>query len=102
MIYQEIMDEYVEAVRSGTSQYDAFMIALERVKTMRFGYLRTDDDGHNYLVPEEEVKAFDLAIEQIEKAAEYDTRWYDLINRFNEIFGKFRIDGISDYKVVMP
>lgn len=69
---------------------------------MKFGYFRTDDDGHNYLVPEKEVKAFDTAIEQIEKAAEYDTRWYDLINTFNEIYGKYRIDGIRDYKVVMP
>ena len=71
---------------------------------MKFGYFRRDDDAHNYLVPEEVVKDFDDAMEYMYELSADSTKYMEFLdacNDFNEKFGKYRIDGISDYKVVM-
>ena len=69
---------------------------------MKFGYIRKDEDGHNYLVPEEEIKEFDALTEETE-LEDYDTpEWNELVHEFNNKFWKYRCGGLGDFKVVMP
>ena len=71
---------------------------------MKYGYIRNDDDGHNYLVPEEKIAEFDKAMSAIEES-EYrfdDPKQWDLENDFNNKFWQYSCDGLSDFKVVMP
>lgn len=72
---------------------------------MKFGYFRVDESSHNYLVPEEIVAKFDKAMEILDDMAANETEYADTFHeacaQFDNEFGKFRIDGIYDYKVVM-
>jgi hypothetical protein len=72
---------------------------------MKFGYLRTDESSHNYLVPEEYIEEFDQAMETMDELAatnDMSPEFYAACNVFESEFSEFRIDGIHDYKVVMP
>ena len=72
---------------------------------MKFGYFRVDEDSHNYLVPEEVIDEFDRDMETMDELAAVDMmapEFYAACSHFDENYGKYRIDGIYDYKVVMP
>ena len=72
---------------------------------MKFGYFRTDESSHNYLVPEEVVDDFDRDMETMDELAavgEMAPEFYAACSHFDESYGKYRIDGIRYYKVVMP
>ena len=67
---------------------------------MKFGYLRRDDDGHYYLIPEDYVAEFDERWEEVQEADEDD---WDIETQFIDDWGDYRVDGdYADYKVVMP
>ncbi|MCK5318498.1 MAG: hypothetical protein KAJ55_11305 [Anaerolineales bacterium] len=72
---------------------------------MKFGYFRTDESSHNYLVPEEVINDFDRDMETMDELAatnDMSPEFYAACNHFETEFGQYRIDGISNYKVVMP
>ena len=69
---------------------------------MKFGYIRRDADGHNYLVPEEEIKDFDALDKEIELVDYHALEWHELVNDFNRKFWQYACDGLGDFKVVMP
>jgi len=70
---------------------------------LKFGYLRKDDDCHDYVVPEEEVEAFDELIEKIESTKWMSDEWNKLINEFNDKYWRYNLGGSTRYlKVVMP
>jgi len=72
---------------------------------MKFGYFRVDESSHNYLVPEEVINDFDAAMDEMDELAAIDDmsqKFYEACSRFDEKYGKYRIDGIYNYKVVMP
>ena len=50
---------------------------------MKYGYLRSDSNGHDYLVPEEEIISF-------EDWMEYGYK-YDDWKPFNDKYGKYRL-----------
>ncbi len=69
--------------------------------TSKIGYLRKDDDGHWYLVPEIAVKEFDQAIRLVEDARTWSAREL-AISDFINLFDQYRyMDAISTLKVVM-
>lgn len=71
----------------------------ERVKV---GYLRKDDDGHNYVVPESEIEAFDELSRKIENTNWGSKEWNDLIAEFNEKYWDYNLGGSTRYlKVVL-
>jgi hypothetical protein len=71
---------------------------------MKFGYFRTDESSHNYLVPEEIIAEFDDAMETMDElAATTDgPEFYAACSHFENEFGQYRIDGMRYHKVVMP
>lgn len=72
---------------------------------MKFGYFRTDESSHNYLVPEEVIFDFDADMDNMDHLAVYEDnsdKFHKACNEFDQNYGKYRIDGISEYKVVMP
>jgi len=104
-ISRRIRDAYIAALRSGVGLDTALGIALGEVDLMRFGYFRTDESSHNYLVPEEYVEEFDQAMETMDELAainDMSQKFHAACNVFESEFSEFRIDGIRDYKVVMP
>jgi len=72
---------------------------------LSFGYFRTDESSHNYLVPEEIIRDFDKDMETMDELAatsEMSPEFYAACNHFDQNYGQYRIDGISEYRVVMP
>ena len=72
---------------------------------MKFGYFRTDESSHNYLVPEEVIDEFDDAMETMDELAatnDMAPEFYAACNNFDNEFGQYRIGGFRSYKVVMP
>lgn len=64
----------------------------------KYGRLRTDDDGHWYLVPEELVEQFDAYLEAT-YASPHD---YEAEARFIDKFDEYRTGGgIRDFRVVI-
>jgi len=61
---------------------------------MNIGYIRKDDDGHNYLVPEEEISEFDSLMEKL-----YDDD--DALEEFNDKYWKYVINGLRDLKAIL-
>lgn len=73
--------------------------------SFKFGYFRTDESSHNYLVPEEVIDDFDRDMETMDELAAIDAmapEFYAACSHFEENYSKYRIDGISQYKVMMP
>ncbi len=64
-----------------------------------YGYLRKDDDGHWYLVPEDIVADFDAAMEAVLSEPSWDNPAIDdFVNRFDS----YRLrDSIRSLRVVM-
>ena len=67
---------------------------------MKFGYLRTDESGHEYIIPEELVKQFDSICRQIDVAQEDSDDWYDLCDQLDNEFGQYR-DNAYDKKILI-
>jgi len=68
---------------------------------MRFGYLRRDDSSHWYLVPEERIEEHDKLWDSIEELEYGSEGWYAAINTHEEVFGKCRINGVYDLRIVI-
>ena len=66
---------------------------------MKLGKIRTDDDGHNFLIPVERVGRFDRMIAKLEGRCYTDDP--DAFDEFSNEFEGFRIDGVEDLIVVM-
>lgn len=69
---------------------------------MKFGYFRSDDDGHEYLIPEKLITEHDQLVYNIEHTEEWSMEWYDLLDEYETKYGKYRVEGIKDYRIVMP
>lgn len=50
----------------------------------------TDDDGHDYIVPEYAWEEFFALTTKIDEADSYSDEWYDLIDQFIESYGKYQ------------
>ena len=69
---------------------------------MKYGKIRKDDDGHTYVIPEDEVPAFDALNIRMELVTWASDEWYELNNEFNEMFSKYSVGGwLGDLKVVL-
>lgn len=68
----------------------------------RYGYIRNDDDGHNYLVPEDKLEQFENLYEALYANYSDPEAQFEAEDAFNDFAGPFRIDGIEDLKVVLP
>ena len=75
-------------------------------------YLRKDDDGHWYLVPESDIVEFDTAKEQtnwedgdfghVYSRGDGGFVWIGAIDEFIERFDKYRLSGgVSHLKVII-
>ncbi len=62
--------------------------------------IRTDNDGHNYLIPKERVEMFEKSLSEISQYTESTDSWYDAIADFEEDFRQYRIDGIEDLDIL--
>jgi hypothetical protein len=62
--------------------------------------IRTDNDGHNYLIPNESVEMFEKSLSEISQYTESTDGWYDAIADFEEDFRQYRIDGIEDLDIL--
>ena len=67
----------------------------------KYGYLRQDDDGHWYLIPEEMIKNFSNLEEQIENEEDWEKKDF-LISLFIEAFDTYRLSGgYQDLRISM-
>jgi hypothetical protein len=65
---------------------------------MKFSYLRKDDDGHWYLVPEEDVERFDKLMEESYQVDSDSDRFYEVC----ELISQFpSCENIRDLKIIM-
>lgn len=60
---------------------------------------RNDESGHTYFIPEDERQEFDELSAKIDRVAEYEDEWYDLIDVFESRYARFRLGG-SDHDIV--
>ena len=68
---------------------------------MKFGYLRRDDDGHNYVVPEELIEEFDADQKALENS-ESEEDYYRMVEAWNDKWYEYNEGGsVSHYKVVI-
>lgn len=68
---------------------------------MKFGYLRKDDDGHDYVVPEENIDEFDRDWDALMNTESEDD-YYEAIEKWNDKWGDLMEGGsVSHYKVVI-
>lgn len=58
---------------------------------MKKGYWRTDDSGHDYLIPVELIEEHDSMSEAM-AGKEFTDQWCDLIDQYENNFGHYRID----------
>lgn len=68
---------------------------------MKAYQLRKDDDGHNYLVPHDEVPRFDELMENIYDCTHTLDR-LDEIDIFEDEMGQYRINGYTDIVFYLP
>jgi hypothetical protein len=69
---------------------------------MRFGYLRHDDSGHDYVIPEDDVGEFDSLMDRSYEVAAESDEWYDICDEIDSRFGQYRVGGyIHDMKIVL-
>lgn len=50
---------------------------------MKFGYLRSDDDGHWYLIPEADVEKFDALMRESYDVGTDTDRWYEICDEIS-------------------
>ena len=58
-----------------------------------YGYLREDDDGHWYLIPEDKLSHFYWIKEKIETLKAYSDEWEDACQDMIDNFDKYRLSG---------
>lgn len=75
-------------------------LAEERVNE-NLGYLRTDDDSHWYLLPENLVEDFDKNLKELEQCEEDTEKWEETIDNFVAEFDKYRLSGGIGYLKVL-
>jgi hypothetical protein len=69
---------------------------------MKTGYLRQDDSGHWYVVPEEEVEKFDATMRAVNEVPEHSEAWYIRVDGFIALYEEYRLSGgYQDQKVLM-
>jgi len=68
---------------------------------MKFGRLRFDDEGHEYLIPEELIEKFDKLTDDIEKIEEGSDDWYELIDEFGDNYSEFRVSNICGLRILI-
>jgi len=67
----------------------------------KYGYLRKDDDGHDFLIPEEEIEAYDADMEAYYNSKTKEEMW-KYIEILNNKYWKYAIGGsIYDLKVLI-
>lgn len=64
---------------------------------MKIGYLRKDDDGHNYVVPEELIEEFDFDWEEL-MSTESEDAYYKAIEQWNNKWWQYAL-GESPYNL---
>ena len=72
---------------------------------LSFGYFRTDESSHNYLVPEEIIRDFDADMDNLDHLAVYQdgsNKFHAACNEFDQNYGQYRIDGLGEYRIVIP
>lgn len=70
---------------------------------MKFGYLREDDDGHDYLIPEELIKEFDSDQERLSESNFTWEEREDFNAEWNDKWWQYALgESYHSYKVVMP
>jgi hypothetical protein len=69
---------------------------------MKIGYLRQDDSGHWYVVPENIVERFDKLMRDICEIEEHTEKWYEAVDWFISRYDRYRLGGgYQDVKCVM-
>ena len=53
-------------------------------------YIREDESSHQYIIPESVSDDFDELMEIIDDTTNYSDKWYELTEKFNNEFGKYR------------
>lgn len=66
-----------------------------------YGYLKKDDDGHWYLVPEDLCEQFDQLTEAMEGMDWMEVGTSDECEQFNNAFGEYMIDGPYGLRIEM-
>ena len=69
---------------------------------MKIGYYREDWAGNSHVVPEDEIKGFEKLNNKICETESYTDEWYDLVDKFNEIYYQYVVEGeLYNYKIIM-
>lgn len=67
-----------------------------------YGYLRCDESGHWYVVPESEIADFDSLCDATREAGPYSEEGRELVAQFNNRFWKYAVGGgIYDLRVLI-
>lgn len=70
-------------------------------RCIMFGYLRCDDDGHWYLIPENELQVFSKMVDDISNCDTWVKR-DEFCDKFIEKFDKYRLSGgVEDLRISM-
>lgn len=77
-----------------------FSIIQEKIKP-NIGYYRQDDDSHNYIIPENQIKYFDEILDRLVSGTVHGDEYYDLESDFCNKFDRYRVDGVNDIKIIM-
>lgn len=56
-------------------------------------YIRRDDDGNFYLVPENKITEFEALENAMQETSPPDEVWYDACDRFERQFAQYRMEG---------
>ena len=67
-----------------------------------FGYLREDDDGHMFIIPEDEVGEYDAIIKYFERYNEEDEYWITFCEVMEGFCDKYVVEGeLYSKKILM-
>lgn len=79
--------------------------ALPTQPGVEYGKLRSDGDGHDFIIPLSLVEDFDhcmTTIEHIGCRGESSDSYYSALDRFEELYGQYQIDGDQrDFTVLL-
>ena len=72
----------------------------------KYGKLRSDGDGHDYIIPESLVHEFDFSMQHLESVGcqgEPQEAYWSAIEHFEKLYGQYQIDGHQrDFKILLP
>jgi hypothetical protein len=69
---------------------------------LKIGYLRNDEDGHDFLVPQQEVFGFDVLYNEICDLPEESDLWYEKIDEFSKKYSQYMLSGgTHNLKIIM-